>query len=124
MARYSIEDVTLTNIANAIRSKTNKTDLMAVSDMADEISDIPVGSGGGNTDVEDSLVTRTITTYTNDRVTTIRNCAFAYCYSLTSINFPQCISIGSSAFAYCSSLTTANFSSQCSSIGVKSSLYF
>ena len=43
MARYSIEDTTLTNIANAIRNKTNNTNPIAVSDMADEISGI---SGG------------------------------------------------------------------------------
>ena len=43
MARYSIEDTTLTNIANAIRSKTGSTESIMVSDMPDQISSI---SGG------------------------------------------------------------------------------
>lgn len=34
------------------------------------------GGSGGNTDAEDGLVTRTITTYSNDRVTNIGNYAF------------------------------------------------
>lgn len=40
MARYSIEDTTLTNIANAIRSKTGGTESIMVSDMPDQISSI------------------------------------------------------------------------------------
>lgn len=47
MARYSLEDTTLTNIANAIRNKTNKTNPIEVADMADEIASIEIGSGGG-----------------------------------------------------------------------------
>lgn len=43
MARYSIEDITLTNIANAIRNKTNKNNPIEVADMADEISSIEIG---------------------------------------------------------------------------------
>lgn len=43
MARYSIEDTTLTNIADAIRSKTGKTDGIVVGEMANEISGIEAG---------------------------------------------------------------------------------
>jgi len=67
------------------------------------------GSSGGDTSAEDGLVTRTLTTYTNDRVTTIGNYAFYSCSSLTSVSFPQCTTIGDYAFRYCSSLTTVNF---------------
>ena len=40
MARYSIEDTTLTNIANAIRQKTGGTDPIEVANMAQDISSI------------------------------------------------------------------------------------
>ena len=73
-------------------------------------------SGGGNTDIEDSIITRTISMmYENSRVTNIGDYAFARCYSLTSVSFPECTSIGSSAFASCSSLTSVSFP-KCTSI--------
>ena len=75
-----------------------------------------VGSGSGDTSVEDGLVTRTLTSYTNNRVTSIGSYAFASCSSLTSVNFPVCTSIGNYAFASCSSLTSVNFP-VCTSIG-------
>ena len=43
MARYSIEDTTLTNIADAIRAKTGSNSDILVQDMANEISGIEVG---------------------------------------------------------------------------------
>lgn len=59
MARYSIEDTTLTNIANAIRTRTNKTNPIDVADMADEIGGIEVG--GGN------MQTKTVTPTTSQQ---------------------------------------------------------
>lgn len=72
--------------------------------------------GGGNTDIEDAFVTRTLTTYENDRVTTIGSCAFQNCNLLTSVNFPNCISISISAFQYCYLLQHISFP-VCQSIG-------
>lgn len=46
MARYSLEDTTLTNIANAIRSKTGKSEAIKVQAWATEIKSIS-GSGSG-----------------------------------------------------------------------------
>ena len=75
------------------------------------------GSGsGGDTSAEDSLVTRTLTSYTNDRVTSIGGYVFYSCTSLTSVNFPACKSIGNSAFYNCAGLTSVNFPA-CTSIG-------
>ena len=95
--------------------------------------------GGGNTDVEDGLITRTLTTYTNDRVTSIGNhtfmnyslttvdfpacttigvSAFTSCTQLVSVSFPNCVSIGSNAFAYCDSLTSASFP-ECTTIDAR-----
>lgn len=47
MAKVFIEESTLTNIGDAIRSKTGKTALIPTLDMPDEIRSI--SSGGGNT---------------------------------------------------------------------------
>ena len=74
------------------------------------------GGSGGDTSMEDGLITRNITTYTNDRVTTIGNGAFYLCSSLTSVNFPVCVSIGSDAFNNCSRLTSVSFPA-CRTIG-------
>lgn len=58
----------------------------------------------------------TMTSFSNSEVSTIGTGAFAYCSSLTTVNFPSCTSIGLSAFAYCSNLTTVSFPS-CTRIG-------
>ena len=83
------------------------------------------GSGGGSsgdTGVEDALVTRTLTTYTNDRVTTIGSWAFVSCKSLTTISFPACTTIGIYAFSSCTALTTASFP-KCTTIGMYAFYY-
>ena len=67
------------------------------------------GGGSGDTSGEDSLVTGTATSYTNDRVTSIGAGVFAQISQLTSVTFPKVLSIGSSAFAHCSKLTTVSF---------------
>jgi hypothetical protein len=56
MARYSIEDTTLINIADAIRNKTGSTEPMQVADFAEEIGGI---SAGGEAALETCAVTIT-----------------------------------------------------------------
>lgn len=65
---------------------------------------------GGDTDVEDSFVTGTVSSnYTNDRVTTVGSYAF-YCNSyLNSVSFAKVISVHASAFFQCANLKTAYF---------------
>ena len=48
MAEYLIQDTTLTAIADAIRTKSEKSDAIPVSDMATEIMNIPVGGASLN----------------------------------------------------------------------------
>ena len=43
MAKYAIEDTTLTNIANAIRGKEGTTDAIPVASMAERIAGLPSG---------------------------------------------------------------------------------
>ena len=53
MAEYLIQDTTLTAIADAIRSKTGKTDAIPVPDMPTEIASITAESGGSSGSSED-----------------------------------------------------------------------
>ena len=60
--------------------------------------------------VEESLLNKTISgTYTNAEVKNIRNYAFCDCFSLTSVSFPECTTIGKAAFDRCSNLIFVNF---------------
>lgn len=52
MSEYRIQDTTLTDIADAIRSKTGSAATILVSEMANEIESIPTGGGGGGGDEE------------------------------------------------------------------------
>ena len=67
------------------------------------------GGGGGDHADEDAIVSRTITEYTNDRVTSIGQSAFRYCFALITVDFSQATSIGEHAFDRCSNLTSVDF---------------
>ena len=78
---------------------------------------VDVSGGGGDTDVEDGIITRTISgSYTNRRVTQVGSYVFVSCTSLTTVNFPACMTISNSAFFGCYRLTTASFP-VCTTIG-------
>ena len=89
------------SIANAIRSKTGKTETIKPVDMATEIESIQTG-GGDNKLAQ--LVDGSLTTITADDlkgVTQFRTYAFSYS-NLTSIIIPDSvINIGTHVFAYC-----------------------
>lgn len=162
MANVLVEETSLSNIANAIRSKNGTATKYKPSEMANAISNITTsedltnelttqntlittqettiddivsalqgkGSGGGSTEIEDSIVSRTITDYTNDRIltlgnhvfrgsglksvslakaTTIMAYAFDSCASLTSVNLPKVAKLNSYAFQNCTSLARLEF---------------
>ena len=85
----------LTAIADAIRSKTGKTDGLTLEQMPGEIAGIQTG---GDTSQEDGLVTRTITSYSNERVTTVGDAAFTAYYALEHVSFPNVVTIGNDSF--------------------------
>lgn len=58
---------------------------------------------------EDGLITRTLTSYYNDRVTSIGDRAFRDYYILEEVDFPNAIEIGQVAFYECKSLIKTNF---------------
>lgn len=81
-----------------------------VTDFASASINVPTG-GGGDTDAEDDIITRTISgSYYNSRVSVVGTNAFAYCTKLTAVSLDNATSIGTSAFATCSSLETVRFS--------------
>lgn len=102
-------------IANAIRSKTGKTEMLTLDDMPSEIEAIEATGGGGDLIVE-SLLNKTITDYSNDGLLSIGNYAFTDAINLKSINTPNVEEIGTYAFSGCSSLTTMDFK-KCKTVG-------
>ena len=130
MAQKFYNESDIQAIASAIREKNGLSNTYTVSQMASAIQGISSG-GGGNTDIEDGLITKTVSTYENSRVTTIGDWAFCRyiilasvnfpkvttignntfysCSALASISFPQTTTIGFSAFAFCSALASVNF---------------
>lgn len=76
----------------------------SLRDILTQINNLPdaeSGSGNGDTSIEDALVQKTLTTYANDRVTTIGSWAFYNQNNLSIISFPKCTSIDSYAFYNC-----------------------
>jgi hypothetical protein len=91
--------------------QSNNTDLQAI---LDTINELPQAGGGSGAAVEwseneDAIITDTLSSYFNDRVTTIGSYAFYDRNSLTTVSFPVATTIGNYAFYNCSSLTTVSF---------------
>ena len=63
----------------------------------------------------DDVVLRQISGNISGSASSVGSYAFAYCYSLTTVSFPNCSSIGANAFYSCSNLTAVSFPN-CTSI--------
>ena len=68
-----------------------------------------IETGGGDTSQEDGLITRTLTSYSNDRVNSIGEYSFYNIKTLTNVECPNVTSIGTYAFYNCTSLTNIDF---------------
>ena len=102
MAIVTLNDTTLTAIADAIREKTKATDTLKPGEMAAAIQEISVGG-----DVA-SIVERTVTEFTNEEITTVGVYAFARCPNLVSVDIPNVTTIGNYAFYDTDTLVTFN----------------
>jgi hypothetical protein len=96
----------LTAIGDAIRGKTGKTDLIKLDDMPNEIASITTGGGGH--ELEDGLVSRTVTEYINDRVTEIGNYVFANNSTIQKVSCANVEVVGASAFNTATALVEVN----------------
>lgn len=72
---------------------------------------ILITATGGDYSVEDGLVKRTITEYTNDRITSIGQYAFYRNSTIKSISFSSVTTISQYAFGVCANLVDINFPS-------------
>lgn len=98
----------LTAIANAIRMKTGKTDLLTLDDMPTEIGNIKTGDTTVD-DVAASIVARTITAYSNKELTTVGFRGFSHCQQLEFVDLPEVITIGTHGFNSCAKLKRVEF---------------
>ena len=87
----------------------NNERIQALINKANSLPEAGSTGGEGDTSMEDGIVTRELTEYSNDRITSIGTGAFQSCVNLTTANFSNCIIIQSSAFYNCIKLTTISF---------------
>lgn len=90
----------LVAIADAIRKKTGKTDEMTLNQMAVEINEI----ASGNTEVEDALLTGTLTSYENDRITELGRYSLQGKLLLETVSLPNLVKTAIDAFSDCTAL--------------------
>ena len=122
MAKYFVEDTSLTAIADAIREKTGTTAAMTLDEMPIAISGIDAGGGcGGDTGwvvCEETEPTKATTIeklqglrLSLPKAESIGDTAFYNCNNLTSVDLPVATSIGDSAFQSCNNLTSVDLPS-------------
>ena len=105
---HAFDPVTVSVPQGVFPSGTSSITANGIYDITSFASvDVNVSGGGGHED-EDGLVTRNISEYNNNRVTSIGMYAFYFCDALSTANFPNVTSIGSGAFGGCSNLKSVN----------------
>lgn len=96
----------LTAIADAIREKTGKQNVLTLDQMATEIARIE--TGGGSDDVLLQVLARTITNLESDKVTELGYRALNGCAALINLSLPNCVKIGDSSLQSCVALENVN----------------
>lgn len=87
----------------------NGTTTEDVSNYANAEIEVNV-SGGGGTDLSGAVLDGSISgAYENSDITTLRTHALDACSSLTSVSFPNVISVGANALYNCKNVTSVNF---------------
>lgn len=106
MANVLIDANVMSNIGNAIRSKTGKNDLILPKDMASEIKSITTENNANNDDLLNKLIDKTITDIVID--TNVGNYTFFDCGKIKPIFGENCSKIGAYAFQNCGGLVEIN----------------
>lgn len=104
MARNSENVAAAIEAVNGIIAEQNA----ALKALKDTLSQKAAGGTGDTTQI-DSIIDRSITEISNDRITVIGDNAFYACKSLITIDFPTATIVSSHAFHDCTSLTTVDF---------------
>ena len=105
---YAVTGEALTDIANAIRSKTGDSAKLSLGEMADSIEGLECGDDTETIAKLNAVIDRSIVEIRSD-ANEIGTYAFYKCSKLTTADFPAVTSIGENAFNGCSQLTTADF---------------
>lgn len=108
MSTLAINSETLINIADAIRTKTGKSESMTPIDMPKEIGNLAIGSAS---EIADTIIDKSITQFASSTLNQIGAYAFCDCNKLTSVNTPNIEFIDVAAFRHCVALTEVNFPS-------------
>ena len=105
MARNSENVAAAIEAVNGIIAEQNA----ALKALKDTLSQKASGGGASDTTQIDSMIDRSITEISNDRITVIGDNAFYACKSLITIDFPAATKVSNHAFHDCTSLTTVDF---------------
>ena len=105
---YAVIGEALTDIANAIRSKTGDSAKLSLGEMADSIEGLECGDDTETIAKLNAVIDRSIVEIRSD-ANEIGSYAFYNCLKLTTADFPMATSIGNYVFDSCSQLTTADF---------------
>lgn len=103
MAEYLIQDTTLTELADTIRSLNNLTDNLTFSEMKTVVNEAVIRENG--------IFDESIDVIENNRLVSIRKYGFCYNQVLKNISFPLVANIGDYGFYKCSALEYANIPS-------------
>ena len=87
MAIRSVDDASLTAVADAIRAKGGTSEALVFPDGF--VSAVEVIQAGGDEDYLEKRLTNTLTSYENDKITKLVISSFAECISLSYVNFPN-----------------------------------
>ena len=106
MAYRKVDDASLSSVADAIRSKGGTSETLVFPDGF--VSAISAIQAGGGDEFARSIVNKTITSYSDDEITSIGAYAFNGCSKLQGVNAQNVATVGDYAFENCSALTGVN----------------
>lgn len=111
MAKYLVNDTSLTAVADAIRTKGGTSEALSFPDgFVSAVEGIQ--AGGGDVDpisVARSILDKSITEYIDNELTIVPDYGFRACKNLVTLHTPNVTKIGQHGFRYCESLKYANF---------------
>ena len=117
MIKYNTPQELFTAICDKIRDKIDSNELINHQDIPDKINNLVDNDIINEYNELLSMINQnTIIELNNNEIENINIC-FMNCTNLTTVNLPECTSIGASTFMNCTNLTTVNLP-KCTSIGV------